>query len=350
MSPFPSFNSSGSLTMRYLNGPAGDIVDAVLARQSAGGTVAWYLPDRLGTIRDLINNSASIIDHVDYSAFGTVLDESSPSNGDRMMGFAGMERDTVTGLNLAVHRIQDPATGRWTSEDPLGFTAGDPNLERYVGNDPSNLVDPSGRDGWGRFWWGIRWGTCRGGRWVLDRSGYRVFRGTARNYNWRGNWWHNRTNRRAAIGGGINGYGQTGFMPGTTGGLVPGAIFAGGGGAIGGAVALGATAVPAWAAGAGTAGSSVLVRPGGLLDQVLSRLNYAFYTNPPSTAMEGLNLVNEVTTGLGLQPGVLTNIGQLSSGGPAILQNVGRVVTYILPNGSIIIAKGGQVITWLNSN
>ena len=46
----------------------------------------------------------AIIDHVDFSAFGTVLDESSPSKGDRMMGFAGMERDTVTGLNLAVYR------------------------------------------------------------------------------------------------------------------------------------------------------------------------------------------------------------------------------------------------------
>ncbi len=87
--PIMDFNGSGSLEMRYLNGPAGDIVDTVLARQSSSGTVAWYLPDRLGTIRDLINNSGSIIDHVDYSAFGTVLDESSPSNGDRMMGFAG---------------------------------------------------------------------------------------------------------------------------------------------------------------------------------------------------------------------------------------------------------------------
>ena len=138
------FNGSGSLAMRYLNGPAGDLVDTVLARQSSGGTVAWYLPDRLGTIRDLINNSGSIIDHVDYSAFGTVLDESSPSNGDRMMGFAGMERDTVTGLNLAVNRVENPGTGRWTSQDPLGFAAGDSNLDRYVNNGPTVSNDPAG--------------------------------------------------------------------------------------------------------------------------------------------------------------------------------------------------------------
>jgi hypothetical protein len=110
--PIMDFSSSGSLEMRYLNGPTGNIVDTVLARQSAGGTIAWYLPDRLGTVRDLINNSGSIIDHIDFSAFGTVLDQSDPSEGDRMMGFARMELDSVTGVNLAVYRVQDPGRGR----------------------------------------------------------------------------------------------------------------------------------------------------------------------------------------------------------------------------------------------
>jgi RHS repeat-associated protein len=98
----------------------------------------------LGTIRDLINNSGGIIDHVDYSAFGTVLDESSPPNGDRMMGFAGMERDTVTGLNLAVNRAENPGTGRWDTQDPLGAGSPDPNLYGYANNDPSGLSDPEG--------------------------------------------------------------------------------------------------------------------------------------------------------------------------------------------------------------
>jgi RHS repeat-associated protein len=142
--PVMDFNSSGSLEMRYLNGPTGDLVDTVIARESAGGTIAWYLPDRLGTIRDLINNSGGVIDHVDYSAFGTQLDESSPSNGDRMMGFAGMERDTVTGLNLAVNRVQNPGTGRWDTQDPKSFTAGDADLYRYVENAPTNFSDRTG--------------------------------------------------------------------------------------------------------------------------------------------------------------------------------------------------------------
>ena len=137
--PIMDFNSSGSLITRYLWGPMG-----IVARQTSGGTVSWYLADALGTVRDLINNSGAVIDHVDFSAFGTVLDESNPTNGDRMMGFAGMERDTVTGLNLAVLREQSPGTGRWTSEDPLGFGGSDSDLYRYAANDSINLSDAWG--------------------------------------------------------------------------------------------------------------------------------------------------------------------------------------------------------------
>ncbi|HJT23203.1 MAG TPA: RHS repeat-associated core domain-containing protein, partial [bacterium] len=38
----------------------------------------------------------------------------------------------------------DTRTGRWTSQDPTGFAAGDANLYRYAGNGPTNAVDPSG--------------------------------------------------------------------------------------------------------------------------------------------------------------------------------------------------------------
>ena len=43
-----------------------------------------------------------------------------------------------------LHRWYDPSAGRWISEDPIGFEAGDANLYRYVGNGPTNAVDPSG--------------------------------------------------------------------------------------------------------------------------------------------------------------------------------------------------------------
>ncbi len=143
--PIMDFSGSGALATRYLNSPQGTI-EAVLSRQSASGTVAWYLSDLVGTIRDLINNSGSIVDHVDYSVYGTVLDESSPPSGDRIMGFAVLERDSVTGMNLAKFRVQDPGTERWTSQDPLGFAGGSLNLSEYAENLPVIFADPSGGD------------------------------------------------------------------------------------------------------------------------------------------------------------------------------------------------------------
>jgi RHS repeat-associated protein len=42
-------------------------------------------------------------------------------------------------------RLDNPAIGRWTSPDPIGFFGSDGNLYRYVGNDPTNMTDPSGK-------------------------------------------------------------------------------------------------------------------------------------------------------------------------------------------------------------
>ncbi|QEH32071.1 Putative deoxyribonuclease RhsC [Aquisphaera giovannonii] len=141
----PIMDFTGGLTSpttRYLQG-IGAAVDQDLARDQSG-IVAWYLPDRLGTVRDLVDNTGAIIDHVDYGAYGNQLAESTPAYGDRLAGFAGLDRDPATGLNLAVFRASDPKTGRWTNQDPLKFTAGDRNLYRYVGSSPTNFTDPTG--------------------------------------------------------------------------------------------------------------------------------------------------------------------------------------------------------------
>ena len=57
--------------------------------------------------------------------------------------FTGRELDP-TGLYYYRARYYEPGTGRFLSEDPAGFAAGDPNLYRYLGNDPQNGTDPSG--------------------------------------------------------------------------------------------------------------------------------------------------------------------------------------------------------------
>jgi RHS repeat-associated protein len=133
-------NSSNQLVTRrlYLDG-----VETEFARISSGGTVAWYLPDRSGSIRDIINNSGTVLDAINYDAFGNITSESSPSNGDRYK-WDGGELDSVTGLYLDGARYYSTGVGRWTSQDPLEFADSDPNLYRYAQNDPTNYDDPTG--------------------------------------------------------------------------------------------------------------------------------------------------------------------------------------------------------------
>ena len=91
--PYADFNGSGTLLTRYMSTQA---VDEILARTSASGVTAWYLTDRLGSVRDIVNTSGTVIDHVVYDSYGNILSETSPSNGDRFK-FTGMEWDAAIG-------------------------------------------------------------------------------------------------------------------------------------------------------------------------------------------------------------------------------------------------------------
>ena len=55
-----------------------DTVDSVTARISASGTVAWYLTDRLGSVRVLTDATGAVIDRINYDGFGNILTETNP--------------------------------------------------------------------------------------------------------------------------------------------------------------------------------------------------------------------------------------------------------------------------------
>jgi RHS repeat-associated protein len=133
------FDGAGNQTHRYLHGTG---VDTVLADER-GGAVVWALADNQGTIRDLVDGGGVILNHINYDSFGRVVSQTSPSVEFRY-GYTGRESDTETGLDYYRARYYDASNGRFISEDPLGFGAGDGNLSRYVGNSPTNWNDPSG--------------------------------------------------------------------------------------------------------------------------------------------------------------------------------------------------------------
>ena len=130
-------------------GQANDSVDQVLADEpittvSQPGTVYWPLADNLGTVRDLAvyNGSATTVgNHRVFDAFGNATNTPLV---DLLFAYTGRPLDRDTGLQNNLHRWYEPANGRWLSEDPIGFAAGDANLYRYVGNGVTNATDPSG--------------------------------------------------------------------------------------------------------------------------------------------------------------------------------------------------------------
>jgi RHS repeat-associated protein len=140
VNPYADFNSGGSLTYQYLYGNA---IDFLLARVDTSGTTMWYLTDKLGSVREDVNTSGSVLDSITYDSYGNILSESSPSSGDRFK-FTGREWDSEIGQYYYRSRNYAPGIGRFESEDPLGFAAGDSNLYRYVFNAPADSADPNG--------------------------------------------------------------------------------------------------------------------------------------------------------------------------------------------------------------
>jgi RHS repeat-associated protein len=132
------FDGAGIQTHRYLYGTG---VDTVLADES-GGAVVWALSDNQGTVKDLIDNVGNAVSHINYDSFGRVV--SQTGSVDFRYGYTGREQDAETGLDYYRARYYDARNGRFISEDPIGFAAGDANLTRYVGNSPVNGTDPSG--------------------------------------------------------------------------------------------------------------------------------------------------------------------------------------------------------------
>ena len=132
--------ANGAVTERYVYGPA---VDQVLAVDSVGSQVLWMLSDQQGSVRTVISSAGTKLKTVEYDGFGNVVSDSAPTVAVRFL-YTGREWDADTQLQNNRARWFDPATGRWLSNDPMGFAAGDVNLQRYVGNGAPNATDPSG--------------------------------------------------------------------------------------------------------------------------------------------------------------------------------------------------------------
>ena len=96
--------------------------------------------DETGAVLD---EGGDILNPIAYDAFGNIVARLNPLLANPIL-FTSREFDFETGLYHNRARYLDPTTGRWTTQDPLGFAAGDANMYRYVGNMATMATDPSG--------------------------------------------------------------------------------------------------------------------------------------------------------------------------------------------------------------
>jgi RHS repeat-associated protein len=120
----------------------------VSQRRLASGlwVLSYHQYDGLGSTNQLTDDNANITDVYLYQAFGTqLLDYTGATlNPFQWVGAAGYYFDPDTANCYVRARFYLPNVERWGSQDPIGFDSGDDNPYRYVLNNPTNWIDPSG--------------------------------------------------------------------------------------------------------------------------------------------------------------------------------------------------------------
>ena len=115
----------------------------------------YYVHDRLGSVRLMINYNGSTVNEYSYDLFGKVniadIYETTDIDGniiaENAFKFTGHWYDEEIGQYYARARMYDPDSRRFTSRDPYRGNNAEPmTLHRYLYclNNPVNMTDPDG--------------------------------------------------------------------------------------------------------------------------------------------------------------------------------------------------------------
>jgi len=147
------YTSAGVVLRRFIPDGSG-AMDARLAMvQPTSGQsvdpVQWFHTDHQGSVVAMSNDAGQASGFTNYTPYGEFGTDTSgnalsgPPNGNPF-GYTGRQWDDKAGLYQYRARYYHPGLGIFLSHDPIG-TKDDPNLNGYVGQDPVNKTDPTGK-------------------------------------------------------------------------------------------------------------------------------------------------------------------------------------------------------------
>lgn len=112
-----------------------------------GGDLYFLISDGLTSVRKVVDSSGASQGEFKFDEFGVPESSTTPSadlSAHSWVGALG-QRNEDGGIYYARQRWYDSSTGRWLSQDPIGFSGG-LNLFEYARSNPIRFVDPSGKN------------------------------------------------------------------------------------------------------------------------------------------------------------------------------------------------------------
>ncbi|MFF0726046.1 DUF6531 domain-containing protein [Streptomyces sp. NPDC004134] len=154
------YTSTGALNAEYTYNPL-EQIESQHRTISGTNTAYYYHRDLTGSVTDLTTETGGHAKTYNYtSAFGTGGPAAGAEQPSNNFGYTGQYKEPVSGedpsladalgYNLRA-RTYTPATGRFTSPDPLTMPQGTPaeSAYAYAGNAPNHRLDPAGTCWWG---------------------------------------------------------------------------------------------------------------------------------------------------------------------------------------------------------